>query len=173
MPLDPLDPSALLGAWAFTRVIDDHLADDEKHVAGEAELVAVEDGRIRWSESGILRAGNQRLPVMRTNYLEPRGDDWFVTFEDGRDFHPWSPGASVVHHCGDDLYSGRIAVGDAGRESRAESVDSITVRWRVTGPQKDYTMTTVLRRGPSKPRAQTRLDAADDRRPGPNTAPHP
>ena len=149
MPLDSLDPSALLGAWAFTRVIDDHLAEDVKHVAGDAEFVAVEGGRIRWSESGILRSGNQRLPVLRTNYLARRGDGWFVTFEDGRDFHPWSPEESVIHHCGPDLYSGRISlVDELGREAALsrEGTGQFTVRWRVTGPKKDYTMTTVLRR---------------------------
>lgn len=148
MSLDLLDPAALLGAWTFTRVIDDHRAGDEKRVFGEAQLFPADRGRIRWSESGVLHLGGQQLPVMRTSYVEPRGDGWFVTFEDGRDFHPWSPEESVVHQCGPDLYSGRISVDEPGRDAEwsREGADQFTVRWRVTGPKKDYTMTTVLRR---------------------------
>ncbi|WP_024795640.1 DUF6314 family protein [Tomitella biformata] len=139
MPLDALDPATLLGAWTFSRVIDDHQAGDEKLVEGTAEFARADAGRIRWAESGTLHVGGQELPVMRTSYIEPRGDGWFVTFEDGRDFHPWAPGEAVDHHCGADLYSGQItATGPVG---------SFTVRWRVTGPKKDYTMTTVLTRG--------------------------
>lgn len=140
MPLDPLDPRALLGAWSFARVIDDHLAGDVKRVDGRAEFTAADAGRVRWAESGTLRSGTLELPVMRTSYLEPRGEGWFVTFEDGRDFHPWTPAADVVHHCGADLYAGRVW-------SAAVGEDAFTVRWRVTGPKKDYTMTTVLTRG--------------------------
>lgn len=140
MDPDSIDPRTLLGAWAFDRVIDDHLAGDEKTVTGAAEFAEAGDGRIRWSETGTLRVGGQELPVMRTSYIEPRGDGWFVTFEDGRDFHPWAPGQAVAHPCGADLYAGQISAGAGGGRSM------FTVRWRVTGPAKDYTMTTVLSR---------------------------
>lgn len=136
-PADGLDPTALLGAWTFTRVIDDHLAGDEKRVVGRCEFAVATGGRIRWSETGTLYSANLELPVMRTSYLEPRGAGWFVTFEDGRDFHPWAPGEPVVHHCGADLYAGRVS---------APGPEGFTVRWRVTGPKKDYTMTTALTR---------------------------
>lgn len=139
MATDALDPRTLLGAWTFDRVIDDHLAGDEKTVAGTAEFSEAGDGRIRWSESGTLRAGGLELPITRTSFLEPRGDGWFVTFEDGRDFHPWAPGDAVTHPCGADLYTGQV--------SASAQAGAFTVRWRVTGPAKDYTMTTVLTRG--------------------------
>lgn len=137
MPITPPAPTALLGAWTFTRVIDDHLAGDEKRVVGRCEIAEADRGRIRWSEEGTLYSSGMELPVSRTSYIEPRGDGWFVTFEDGRDFHPWSPGEAVVHPCGADLYAGQIDV---------PGPDGFTVRWRVTGPSKDYTMTTVLAR---------------------------
>lgn len=75
--------------------------------------------------------------VFRHLFVEQRPDGWWVTFEDGRDFHPWSVGPSVVHPCGADTYEGRIQV---------DSPDAWTVVWVVSGPAKDYTMTTRLTR---------------------------
>ncbi|HLT62528.1 MAG TPA: DUF6314 family protein, partial [Microlunatus sp.] len=57
--------------------------------------------------------------------------------------HPWLPGRPVRHPCGADLYSGRI---DAARTDPLR--DAWTVHWVVTGPNKDYTMTTEISRGP-------------------------
>ncbi|MFI5427485.1 DUF6314 family protein [Aeromicrobium sp. UC242_57] len=100
-------------------------------------LVAQDDGRVRWAEQGRLRRGDLDVPVSRTLFVELRDAGWFVTFDDGRDFHPWEPGAEVVHPCAADTYVGRIELVDA---------DSWTVEWNVTGPTKDYTMTSRLTR---------------------------
>ena len=67
-----------------------------------------------------------------------RSDAWFVIFDDGRDFHPWVTGERVEHPCGADLYRGRIDVDATGRRW--------TVEWDVTGPTKDYTLSSVLTR---------------------------
>ncbi|QDQ98678.1 DUF6314 family protein [Tomitella fengzijianii] len=134
------DPRTLLGRWGFSRTIDDRFAGDRKTVDGTITLSA--DGeRVRWYEEGTLHLDGQDLPVTRTMFVEPRGDGWFVVFEDGHDFHPWTTGEQVQHLCGRDLYSGRIDVGD-----RPEP-DAWTVRWDVAGPEKDYTMTTRLTGG--------------------------
>lgn len=135
------DPLALLGHWAFHRVIDDRRAAEQSTVDGETEL-ATEGQRIRWSEAGTLYWRDQEVPVSRVLYLERRDGGWFVTFDDGRDFHPWSPGDSVEHLCGADVYRGCV-VGPA--EEGMWSVE-----WSVSGPTKDYTMTTVLRRAPKR-----------------------
>ncbi|GAA4823350.1 DUF6314 family protein [Tomitella cavernea] len=145
------DPRTLLGRWAFSRTIDDRLVGDTKTVDGAITLSA--DGeRVRWHEEGTLHLGAQNLPVTRTMFVEPRGDGWFVVFEDGHDFHPWATGTQVQHLCGADLYSGRIALGEVGpdgqqHDGRAPRPESWTVRWDVAGPSKDYTMTTRLTRG--------------------------
>ena len=61
---------------------------------------------------------------------------WWMRFDDGRDFHPWTPGEQVVHPCAPDTYCGVVA----------GSPERWTVQWDVTGPRKDYTMRTVLTR---------------------------
>jgi hypothetical protein len=130
----PLTPPDLLGSWQLSRVIVDHLAGDESTVAGSTELVRQADGRIRWSEAGVLQRRGLDLPVSRVLYVEERPTGWFVTFDDGRDFHSWAVGYEVEHDCAPDRYVGVIG-GD---------VDRWTVQWRVSGPAKDYTMTSVL-----------------------------
>jgi Family of unknown function (DUF6314) len=54
---------------------------------------------------------------------------WVVCFADGRPFHPWRPGAPVVHPCVDDTYCGLVAVDAARRRLR--------IVWDVAGPAKD------------------------------------
>jgi hypothetical protein len=71
---------------------------------------------------------------------------WRVTFEDGRDFHPWTAGA-VEHLCGRDLYAGGVAVPpDLSPSDPTPSDLSWELTWRVTGPEKDYTMHTTYAR---------------------------
>lgn len=130
------DPRELAGRWRFDRDIEDRLG-PLRHVTGSTELVAEDDGRVRWSESGTMTWDGGETSVFRHLFVEERPDGWWVTFEDGRDFHPWSVGQSVVHPCGADTYEGRIQV---------ESPDAWTVVWVVSGPAKDYTMTTRLTR---------------------------
>lgn len=139
------DPRTLLGAWRFERVIDDRLAGDRKTVEGTITLSDARP-RVRWSEEGVLHLDGQDLPVTRTMFVEPRGDGWYVVFEDGHDFHPWTTGEQVQHLCGRDLYSGRIDVGGRPEEAGRPEPVAWSVRWEVTGPEKDYTMTTWLRR---------------------------
>ena len=88
--------------------------------------------------SAALRVeGATREDVRRALWLERVDrDGWWVRFEDGTDFHPWSPGETVTHPCSPDTYVG--LVDGAG--------DTWAIRWDVTGPSKDYTMTTELTR---------------------------
>lgn len=130
-----LAPTALLGAWTLAREIDDRMTAEQSTVDGTSELSLEPDGRVRWSEQGTLRSGELVLPVSRLLFVEPRDDEWFVTFDDGRDFHPWSPGGEVVHPCAPDTYVGRVDI---------LSDDHWRVEWAVSGPAKDYTMTSVL-----------------------------
>jgi hypothetical protein len=134
----PLD---LLGRWTLERTIEDRREDETLHVTGTTTLTAESPDRVCWSEEGTLvRAGGARVPVTRTLYVVRRDDGWWVTFEDGRDFHPWRPGATVDHPCAPDHYRGRVDV-------PADPALGWTVTWEVSGPHKDYTMRTVLRPG--------------------------
>lgn len=136
-------PTDLLGEWAFTRRIDDRAGRRRGTVSGSSTLELEPDGRVRWSEEGkLVWPGEAPLPVRRTLRVEPRDEGWFVTFEDGSEFHPWRPGQVVEHPCRADLYRGLIHEPAAG--SRGWSVV-----WECVGPGKDYTMTTLLRPVPT------------------------
>lgn len=136
-----MKPEELIGVWRFRRDIDDRRAAAQLRAHGTAEFSPQPDGRIRWFESGRLSWGGGASAFTRTLYLVPpdratRGGSWMVTFEDGRRFHPWVEG-DVRHLCGRDTYRGDI---DAGRNCSAWSLV-----WTVSGPAKDYTMTTTYR----------------------------
>lgn len=131
------DPLILLGSWTLDRTIDDRHGAETSTVRGDTRLTHEVDGRVRWSESGTLTRGDLAIPVTRTLFVEERDGGWFVTFDDGRDFHPWSPGREVVHPCAADTYVGQIQLIDP---------DTWTVEWHVTGPAKDYTMRSRLTR---------------------------
>lgn len=138
------DPRTLVGTWTFSRDIDDRLTGTHNTVEGRTELTVVTDDEIRWHETGTLHLNGQELPVSRTLRIVRREGSWMVTFDDGREFHPWSPGNEVEHPCGADLYIGRIDLEPAVR--------TWNVRWDVSGPAKNYTMTTTLTElGPHTP----------------------
>lgn len=134
-----MDPLRLVGTWDFRREVHDHLDGAEYTARGRAELTEDDDGRVRWAEQGTLSWAAGSTPVWRTLFLvRELSGAWRVTFEDGRDFHPWTVGA-VEHLCGRDHYRGGVAV----RPSDPSPSDlSWELRWRVTGPEKDYTMHT-------------------------------
>ncbi|MFJ3406815.1 DUF6314 family protein [Promicromonospora sp. NPDC090134] len=140
-----MDPLRLVGTWEFRREI--RHADGAGYTAdGAARFFLEDDGRVRWAEQGTLRWAAGSTPVSRTLFLvrdstaraEPvavgPGTGWRVTFEDGRDFHPWTAGA-VEHLCGRDLYQGGVA-------APAQPGSSWELSWHVTGPEKDYLMHT-------------------------------
>lgn len=142
--IDPhaLDPLSLVGRWDFSRTIDDRLTGTQSTVVGHTDLVAESAERVRWHEEGILYTDDRELEVFRNLYVVLQDGSWNVTFEDGRYFHPWVPGENVEHPCGADMYVGRISAVESGSDARA--VARWTVQWKVSGPRKDYTMTTVL-----------------------------
>jgi hypothetical protein len=139
-----VEPTALIGTWRFERAIRGRVADVPAsggyEVLGTADFTPLPDGRIRWAEHGTLSWVGGSAPVERTLFLAPKPApaSWMVTFADGRDFHPWQVGA-VSHWCAPDSYDGVVA-------TEAAATDAWTLSWTVTGPHKDYTMTTEYRR---------------------------
>jgi hypothetical protein len=132
------DPHALVGTWRLSRVIDDRLAGAQSLIDGELSLTVVTPDRIRWEEQGQWHQPTGDVAVHRGLWLVrgERTDAWWVRFEDERDFHPWLPGEAVVHPCAPDTYRGVVR----GTPERW------TVEWDVTGPAKDYSMSTELTR---------------------------
>ncbi|MFC8796416.1 DUF6314 family protein [Promicromonospora sp. NPDC057138] len=171
-----MDPLRLVGTWDFRREVGDHRDGAEYTARGRAELAPEDDGRIRWAEHGTLTWSAGSTPVSRTLFLvrelpdadpaagvglttvgpETSPGPWRVTFEDGRDFHPWTVGA-VEHLCGRDIYEGGVEIPEepAPPPDLSSNVSppppsdlSWELRWRVTGPEKDYTMRTTYSRRP-------------------------
>lgn len=139
MPTSSTSPTDLLGEWSFSRRIDDRAARRRGTVTGRSTLALEHDGRVRWSEQGsLVWPGSDPLPVSRALRVEPRETGWFVTFEDGSEFHPWQPGVVVEHPCRADLYRGLIHEPVGGTRGWS-------VMWECVGPGKDYTMTTLFR----------------------------
>ena len=138
------EPVTLLGSWSLERVIDDRGSHQLSHVEGTLDLsldAASAEG-LCWEERATWRRSEGETPVSRTLRLAPTADGWWVRFADGRDFHPWRPGQQVVHRCGADTYPGVVSGTPVGSGIDLEWA----VEWRVTGPEKDYTSTTRLRR---------------------------
>lgn len=129
------DPAALCGTWSLERTIEDRRGDLGGRVDGVLELVEEQPGVLRWEEHGTWRRPAGDVEVRRGLRLVRRTTGWWVLFEDGRDFHPWSPGAEVVHDCRPDTYRGLVT----------GSARDWTVTWEVSGPAKDYRMRTRLR----------------------------
>ena len=136
--LGAVEPSELIGSWRFARAIHDRSSDADYDADGAAEFAALVDGSVRWSERGVLSWDGGSTPVERTLFLVPRDGKWMVTFDDGREFHPWTARA-VSHWCAPDSYSGVLS-------ARSGVTDAWSLTWTVEGPHKNYTMATTYRR---------------------------
>jgi hypothetical protein len=132
------DPTALLGTWSLTRVIEDHVLDEVSDLDGSLELTLLGPDLVQWEEQATWHRPTGDVAVRRRLRLESTDYAWWVRFEDGRDFHPWQPGQQVVHDCAPDTYRGTVT----------GTTQAWTVVWEATGPRKDYRMTTTLTRGP-------------------------
>ncbi|MGE4427507.1 MAG: DUF6314 family protein [Solirubrobacteraceae bacterium] len=134
------DPVTFLrGTWTMARTIDDHAAGQAGTVEGRATFVPAGDG-LRWVEEGTMRLGDYVGDGNREMRVRPDGDAWAVDFDDGRPFHPLDLRAGrcdVEHPCRADLYRGTLW---------AAGPDELHVAWRIGGPAKDTTITTVYRR---------------------------
>lgn len=129
------DPTALVGRWRFHRMVVDRLEGVEHRVDGVLELSAQSADHLTWEERGHWHQPSGEVEVSRSLLLDHQPErGWWVRFEDGREFHRWAPGQAVLHDCRPDTYRGTVT----------GSVKGWTVVWEVSGPRKDYTMTTQL-----------------------------
>lgn len=129
--MTPLD---LLGDWALDRVVVDRTDGSRRRVLGTTELRRVDDDTVAWTEAGTMTWPGGSVPVSRTLSVVRRDGRWTVLFGDGREFHAWIPGETVVHDCAPDTYTGLIS----------GTPDRWHVRWEASGPAKDYRMESTL-----------------------------
>jgi Family of unknown function (DUF6314) len=132
VPAPEVAPTELLGVWDLARRIVDRSvgggAPQFGRVVGTLTL-AVDGDDVTWCEAGTLTWSGQDLPVRRLLVVRREADGWIVCFDDGRPFHPWSPGTPVVHQCPPDTYRGVVDV--------AADRSSLRILWDVAGPGKD------------------------------------
>lgn len=128
------------GRWQMVRIIENI----PEGVIGEfwGEAVFEPDGQgLACREVGVLRFRGADYHAERASLWRfPDGGRVEVRYADGRPFHDFATVDPIAEHaCGEDHY--RVAY-DFGR-------DSWTSRWEVTGPLKDYQMSTRYRRIPA------------------------
>lgn len=136
---------SLVGRWEFERVIEPGVG----KVTGVAIFRPVAADRLHYREDGRISLASGYAAAVFREYVYLLEDDRIVVcFADGerpgavlhtlglRDAGAGSCGVDV-HHCGADVYRGTYQFRDA---------DRFSVVMRVTGPAKDYRMTTAYRR---------------------------
>ena len=135
----------LTGDWDVVREIADHRAGQAGEFRGRASfrLATNSPGSavLDFAEQGELRFGGHRGPASRSLRYHGRADGGAdVRFPDGRAFFRLdlrTGSCRAVHPCRADRYAVTVTW---------LSPDCFTEIWRVTGPEKDYDMTTVYTR---------------------------
>lgn len=139
--------AALIGMWRIDRRILDARGPDA-HFTGEMTITESEAAPATLSveESGTLRIGDQTPVLANRTYrwVFRTATSVEVLFDDGRPFHEidlTSPHPQTRHHCPPDTY-------DVRYDFRLP--DEWRATWTVTGPRKDYVMTSTM----TRPQAQ-------------------
>jgi Family of unknown function (DUF6314) len=142
----------LAGDWDVVREIADHRSGIAGSFRGrasfrpQAEPATADsggsDGRVlEFTEQGQLRFGSHDGPAGRSLlYLGCSDGSAEVRFADGREFYHLdlrTGACHAVHLCRDDRYAVTVTWLTA---------DSFTEVWQVTGPAKDYDLTSVYTR---------------------------
>jgi Family of unknown function (DUF6314) len=139
----------LLGGWNVVREIRDHRSGETGSFRGTARLEPEPGGNagiaLSYRELGELTFGGHHGPATRSlSYRERPDGAADVRFNDGRPFYHLDLRAGhcqAEHLCGADRYLVSV---------RVLSDDSFAEMWRVTGPAKDYEMTTTYVRAGSQ-----------------------
>jgi hypothetical protein len=126
----------MVGTWTIARDLLDRSTGERGTFSGELIVAADTDG-FTWHESGALTWMGRTRPAFRHLALRRLDGRWWMTFSDGRPFHPWQAGVELAHPCRADTYRGMVG---------GASPDAVDIVWDVTGPQKNQRITTALRR---------------------------
>jgi hypothetical protein len=125
------------GRWQMVRIIENLPQGVIGEFWGECAFEPDGDG-LTCTEAGVLRfRGNDYAATRVSLWRFPGGGRVEVRYEDGRPFHDFPEREpAAVHDCGDDHYRVEYDFGEGTWLSR----------WAVTGPAKDYVMTTRYRK---------------------------
>lgn len=117
---------AFQGSWRVRRTIIDRLNSANMRFEGEAFITPMQ-----FEEHGDLVSGGTILRSSRTYRFDSSGDELVVRFPDLSEFVRLTPEPTqrLVHHCGADLYRGRVIF---------RSPDLWAETWVVVGPRKNY-----------------------------------
>ncbi|MBO0836070.1 MAG: hypothetical protein J2P28_11195 [Actinobacteria bacterium] len=137
--------SYLAGDWDVVREIADHRSGQAGKFRGRASFRPAGNrtrhGVLDFTEEGELWFGEYSGPASRSLRYRGRSDGSAdVYFADGREFYRVHLGfgsCHAVHRCRADRYKVIVTM---------LSADSFSEIWRVTGPAKDYDLTTVYTR---------------------------
>ena len=130
-------PSFFEGAWAMVRIIENVPEGVIGEFWGEARFAP--DGRgLTCRENGVLRFRGFDYHAARVSLWRFPGEGRIeVRYEDGRPFHDFiEADPQAIHDCGEDRY----------RVSYEFEPSAWVSRWEVSGPGKDYVMSTRYRR---------------------------
>ncbi|NLS19669.1 hypothetical protein HGP16_24335 [Rhizobium sp. P40RR-XXII] len=118
--------SPFLGTWEVKRRIIDRFNRSLITFEGQAFVTPVQ-----FEEHGDMRSEQATLRSSRTYRLDDVDDDLVVRFPNLSEFIRIGEGASqrVTHHCGPDLYRGRLFF---------RTSDAWAEMWHVHGPRKSY-----------------------------------
>lgn len=131
--------SYLTGHWKLTRHITDHNRDQTGQLNGEAHFAPDSQGLI-YRERGLLQIGDYTGEATQSLIFQPAENGAAVHFSDGRPFYGLnlSDGCdSALHLCAPDQYEVTTRVISAKEWHQA---------WRVRGPAKDQTITSLFHR---------------------------
>lgn len=124
------------GDWRFERVIADPDGRETGRVEGLLSFTPGEGGLVAVEQGEMQLAGAAPMRAERRNIWRAEGDMIAVFFGDGRPFHSFDPAQvrpEALHDCPPDIYRVRYDF---------SAFPLWISHWRVTGPRKDYQMTT-------------------------------
>lgn len=137
----PLSLEDFAGDWRFLRRVTDAQGQIAARVAGQVRFGPDAEGLI-CDESGEMSVpGAPPLRAERRTLWRLEPGRIVVRFADGRPFHSFDPAVTrpeASHGCAPDVYR---VVYDFGHWPDWQAI------WRVTGPRKNYVMTTDYARG--------------------------
>ncbi|HEX4289849.1 MAG TPA: DUF6314 family protein [Trebonia sp.] len=138
----------LLGRWDLSRSYTDHRGGTRGSFEGQAVVAMTGTGaaaggppRARYEETGELRLGSHQGPAHRGLEYARQADGTLMLYRAGGqpfvELDLTSGAWHAIHACGEDRYEISTVV---------ESPDVVREYWRVTGPAKDYSAVTTMRR---------------------------
>ncbi|WP_375263168.1 DUF6314 family protein [Palleronia sp.] len=122
------------GDWKLDRSILDRRGGPDSRFEGRAHF-APDGAVLHYRESGTLHMGDAAFEAEQAHLWRMDGARFRISFFDGRPFHDFEAGIEQPdgrHDCDPDVYLVRYDF---------SAWPDWTAEWTVTGPRKDYVMT--------------------------------